>query len=418
MSKINCLDSDFFQKPMSVNFDDDKFGFCALAVFNKKGVFQRTWMISKNIRKKIFQRQRNLLNIYNLDSINEKVYNICEDACPCLDYPEAIMSYFGKTEDTWKSKYVYAVYFNPYLFNTKFDVITYTEQIIGEKHELLDEDLTDIEQDLLSRYDANYLRTASFYLGRKYLIESQAEVKTKIKKDIFFMDGCKPNYDRRRKSQMVLLNAGVRCAEHEMIFYDFLQELRGCMIYNIGCYTDNKSRTTKLCLCQLVIEAKCLYQWIKLSCVLDNCIDKLEDGIVKFNFLNKDYLCKTLDVSLKMFCLAKLFKEYGGRVFRVSLNSHDCIVIPELFAKGALNKNDILRYLKAVPHLSAYGKFGYYFPTLSIIDDRDTLWRINAYNEMFKDQYLFACDNANVFGINLSYDSFASSISVNEVTIL
>lgn len=119
-----------------------------------------------------------------------------------------------------------------------------------------------------------------------------------------------------------------------------------------------------------------------------------------------------------MFCLAKLFKKYGGRDFRVSLNSSNCIVMPELFAKGVSNKNDILRYLKTVSRISAYGKFGYYFPALSIIDDRDTLWRINAYNEMFKDQYLFACDNANVFGINLSYDSFASSISVSEITIL
>lgn len=418
MSKINCLDSDFFQKPMSVNFDDDKFGFCALAVFNKKGVFQRTWMISKNIRKKIFQRQRNLLNIYNLDPINEKVYNICEDARPCLDYPEAIMSYFGKTEDTWRSKLVYAVYFNPYLFPTKLSTITYTEQIIGEKHELSDENLTNIEQDLLSRYDANYLSTGSFWLGGSELIKKQPETKIKIKQDIFFMDEHKPDYDRRRKSQMVLLNAGVHCPEHEIILYDFLQELRACMIYNIGCYTDNKSSTTKLCLCQLVIEAKCLYQWIKLSCGLENCMDRFENGIIKFNFSNKDYLYKTLDVSLKMFCLAKLFKNYGGKDFRVSLTSSDCMVIPKLFEKGVLSKNEILECLKTIPQLAAYGRFGYYFPVLSVISGRGSLWRFNAYNKMFNAQYLFACDDANVFGVNLAYDVSAYSMSVSEITIL
>lgn len=156
---INCVSNDFWEKPFTIDFTDKKFGYCVLAVFSKKGVFQRTYMIPHSARAKIIDRKNPYSAIDSMAEKNPKAYSMCINGACSFDNERAIMAYYNKSEENFSKKKVYAIYFNLYKIFC-YDMaepgsfsrcINYIKQLYGDETELSDSNIDEIFNDLADR---------------------------------------------------------------------------------------------------------------------------------------------------------------------------------------------------------------------------------------------------------------------------
>ena len=431
MQKINCVDDSFWDKPFYIDFKDQKFGYCVLAVFNKKKEFQRTYMIAPSVRKKTLYPARRTLFNTNLDEINAKVYTMCEEACPSFDSYDAVMRYYNKTMDMWKTKKVYAAYIN-FLGGCK-GPINHWEQIIGEQEDLTAEELGWIVRDVSERYkvcDLDFYNMDRFVpAGYKLNFYRAPDSVNRMMQRTFFMANKNgtPNYIHRKNCQALCIACGLHVPCYETPLVYLLQRMRTTFAYRLGASHDNcKGYALTLMTNDFILNAKCIYQCIMqrmcgenpFQAVVKNALNSYFEGPhVKIAFKNLDYLLQTLQTSIRCYAILEAGTRYfslsGSKIFTSSVQNkystnlysygvNKAIVVESEFATDLkhiylMSISEIQERLGRFVEDDACHNYFQFIP--EIIYDTHTSYETNFYNYMFMNTNFPAYDEANVYGM-------------------
>lgn len=327
MNQINCVSEDFWERPFTIDFDDEKFGYCVLAVFNKKKEFQRTYMIPPTIRNRVFYSKRLDLSNFSLDDISSKVYNMCQEACPSFDSYKSVMHYYNKTEATWKNRKVYAVYVNFLNYFEHFKV-NYQEQIIGDTDSLSDEELNEILADVIERYNTSKLQNyQTFIANLSYISMSRiTESNISLQRNFFFTkEDNTPKHTLIRNFQMLYASCGINVPSYELPVLDLLQITRTYIGYRCaGVHVSEqcKGYATSLVMNDLILNAKCVYQCIfnRICLGYSSFSEAIKAMLAEYfcghraqiQFKDESYLINTLRASLKCFAVSEVRSKYFG----------------------------------------------------------------------------------------------------------
>lgn len=426
MNQINCVSEDFWEKPFNIDFDDKKFGYCVLAVFNKKKEFQRTYMIPASIRNKVLHSKRQVISNYTLDDISDKVYNMCQEASPSFDSYKSVMHYYNKTEKMWKNRKVYAVYVN-FLSYYKGYNINYQEQIIGESDDLSNDELDQILTDVRVRYKICDLQKYNISIGnRSYVDRSSIErVRPQLQNFFFFTNADNtPNYTKKRNFQMMYASCGINIPDYELPVLDLLQATRTYVGNKCGGTKpseDCKGYATSLIINDLILGAKCIYQsvlnnicrgyWSFSEAIKAMCVEYFCGKKMRIQFKNELYLINTLRASLKCFAICEARSKYYGSTSRCAGDFYDVSFRYDLscmYDHGAamlINGNNRITLNQAKDYVSWYTSQDKYNMCFQVIP---YLFPVNDisyfYRGVFAGCRMPAYDEAYIYNIKFTRD--------------
>lgn len=317
MSDVNCLSSDFWDKPLNIDWDNKKFGYCVIAVFGKRKGFERTYMIPWTARKRTLYPVKRNLTIYTLDEIYPKVYNMCVESEANFDSAKAVLCFFSKSLEKWKSKRVYALYINPlYKQNSKPDsIINYCEQLGGEEADLSDAEIENILNDVENRYaiiDYTYHYNAPVCKPNSHTIGDNT--KSIIRDSFFCINNTRENLIVRHNRQTLCSSLGVSVSEWGVPLIEYENQIRRNLVKELSGYNnDYRGPAIDLLLSNIILNAKCIYQsaiYQIFGSEDEANADSLKDMIDKYfskrnnkisvSFNNFNIMFETLILSIKI----------------------------------------------------------------------------------------------------------------------
>ena len=318
---INCVSSYFWEKPFSIDFADKKFGYCALAVFTKKGVFQRTYMIPVGARSKVTARKYPYRGA-DFRWKNEKIYNMCVDGDCSFDSERAIMHYYNKTDEGFSKKKVYAIYFNLYkvfYYQNFSDCINYVHQIYGEEAELSSEDIENICQDIQNRVTMSDLLnlTGSFNL---YSFPPQINSSNiESAKNIYALFDI---YNNGVQNTVLIKNKQILCDMHGIKAGEFDLPYLAAFTHNVlsiasktdlvsNWFVSGVKEYATLLVNHYILNIKCYYHFFMdtvlsksndetLKSGLCNLISEFSQKRIEIKFHNERKLCESFASGLKL----------------------------------------------------------------------------------------------------------------------
>lgn len=334
MSDVNCLSSDFWDKPLNIDWDDKKFGYCVIAVFGKKKGFERTYMIPWTTRKRTLYPARTRFTNYTLDEIYPKVYNMCNESEANFDSYKAVLCFFNKSLEKWKSKNVYAIYVNPMYRpeDTTANIINYHEQLCGEERALSDDNIRCIIDDLEARYS---IHDFAMYYGSSICkcssIPIPNDVKWHLRHFYFCAGNTKDELVKRHTRQAVCAALGVTVSEWNVPLIEYINQVRRELASRVSSNKYGyKGLATDLLVSNTILNAKCIYQsairqvFGEESAANADSLKEMINGYfnrrnskVKVSFKNFDIMLETLISSIKILSLGIAKEIFFGRTFNM-----------------------------------------------------------------------------------------------------